>query len=248
MPNISDPSYVVKLDHLYKMFPAEGRQPTLYRMVKRKLLRVRGRPATLAALDDINLEIAKGEKVGIVGNNGAGKSTFLKIVAGLHRPSGGEVVVRGEVALLTGFGIGMVDELSVAENVFLYGAIHGMERRSIKDKLEEIIGWAELEGFGNSKLKVLSSGMAARLAFSVARHVEADVILLDEALTAGDKNFSRRCEEYFETAKGQGRTFLVSSHDLNFVQGFCNKALWLDKGRQMAFGDATAVMRQYRNH
>jgi ABC-type polysaccharide/polyol phosphate transport system ATPase subunit len=245
---MSDSVCVVQLDHVYKMFPAEGRQRTLYRLAKGRLLTRHGGPGTLAALDDINLKIVKGEKVGIVGNNGAGKSTFLKIVAGLHRPSGGQVVVRGEVALLTGLGVGMVDELSVTENVFLYGAIHGMERRNIKDRLEDIIQWAELEAFGNAKLKVLSSGMTARLAFSVTRYVEADVVLLDEALTAGDKNFTRRCEEYFETARGQGRTFLVSSHDLDFVEGFCHKALWLDKGRQMAFGDAKAVIRQYRDH
>jgi ABC-type polysaccharide/polyol phosphate transport system ATPase subunit len=197
------------------------------------------------ALQDIDLEVFKGQRVGIIGNNGAGKSTLLKLVAGLHKPSSGEVTVAGEVALLTGFGIGLVGELTVSENIYLYGAIHGMEREMIRERFEDVVEWAELENFRTVQLKALSSGMGARLAFSVARHIETDVMLLDEALTAGDKNFGKKCEEYFEDAKSGGRTFLVATHDLKFVQTFCNKALWLDKGRQKAFGDAETVMQQY---
>jgi ABC-type polysaccharide/polyol phosphate transport system ATPase subunit len=237
---------VVKVSRVRKVFPVEGHYQTLYRLIKSAVL---GQPEggkTFAALDDINFELFRGEKVGLIGNNGAGKSTLLKIVAGLQKPTIGEVCVSGQIALLTGYEVGLVEELTVTENVFLYGAIHGMDREKIKNKFDDIIRWADLGGFLRAKLKALSTGMATRLAFSVARHVDAEVILLDEALTAGDKNFSKKCEDYFEEAKTASRTFLVATHDLSFVQNFCNKALWLEKGRQAAFGDANDVMQQYR--
>ena len=241
---MSNRSCVVRIRSLRKVFSREGYYRTAYRLVKSKMPGDHD-GSRYAALDNINLEVFRGEKVGIIGNNGAGKSTFLKTVAGLHKPSSGEVSVLGDVALLTGFGIGFVEELTVEENVFLYGAIHGMERESIRKKFDDIVQWAELESFRRFKLKALSSGMAARLAFSVARHIEADVVLLDEALTAGDKSFGRKCEEYFQDARSGGRTFLVATHDLTFVQAFCNKALWLEAGRQKAFGDADTIMQQY---
>ena len=244
---MSDRTRVVKVSRVRKLFPVEGHYPTLYRLVKSAVMEHREGAKSFAALDDINFELFKGEKVGLIGNNGAGKSTLLKIVAGLHNPTSGEVRVSGQVALLAGYEVGLVEELTVMENVFLYGAIHGMDREKIKNKFDDIIQWADLGGFLRVKLKALSTGMATRLAFSVARHVEAEVVLLDEALTAGDKNFSKKCENYFEDAKTADRTFLVATHDLSFVQNFCNKALWLDKGRQAAFGDADEVMRQYRS-
>jgi ABC-type polysaccharide/polyol phosphate transport system ATPase subunit len=243
---MSDRPSVVRIKDLSKTFP-RGHYSTLFNLVKRNMPGNGNRAQNIEALSNINLEIFKGEKVGVIGNNGAGKSTFLKLVAGLHKPSGGNVSVCGEVALLTGFGIGLVDELTVSENVFLYGAIHGMERQRVKKKFEDIIEWAELENFRQMKLKALSSGMAARLAFSVARHIETELVLLDEALTAGDKNFGLKCEQYFRDVKNAGRTFLVATHDLKFVREFCDKALWLHKGQQAAFGDAKTVMQQYSN-
>lgn len=120
-----------------------------------------------------------------------------------------------------------------------------MERKKIKGKLHDIIEWAELQDFVGAELRTLSSGMRARLAFSTMRHVETDIFLLDEALTAGDKNFKKKCEEYFENSKNNGKTFLISTHDLNFVKIFCTKTLWLHKGQQKAFGETEEVLQLY---
>lgn len=244
---MSDQSCAVKVSRVCKEFPVEGHYQTLYRLVKSAIVEQIEGAKTFAALHDINFELFRGEKVGLIGNNGAGKSTLLKVVAGLQKPTTGEVCVFGQVALLTGYEVGLVEELTVMENVFLFGAIHGMQREQIKNKLDEIIRWADLGGFLRVKLKALSTGLATRLAFSVARHVDAEIVLLDEALTAGDKNFSKKCETYFEEAKTADRTFLVATHDLSFVQNFCSKALWLEKGRQATFGDANDVIQQYRS-
>jgi ABC-type polysaccharide/polyol phosphate transport system ATPase subunit len=231
--------------NLRKSFPVGGHRTTLYGLCKRAVLRNGHSAQNYPALDDINIEVSKGEKVGIIGNNGAGKTTFLKVIAGLHKPTSGAVTASGEAVFLAGLGVGMVDELSVSENIFLYGAIHGMDRTHIRYNFDDITQWAELEKFVDAKLKTLSSGMRARLAFSIVRHIATDIMLVDEALTAGDKDFNQKCEDYFRSAKNGGRTFLVATHDLNFVKMFCDKTLWLHKGRQMAFGDTESVLGQY---
>lgn len=245
MQKMFDRHYALTTRNLCKRFPAGGYRTTLYGLFKRAVLSDGYKSQNFVVLNDINIEVSKGEKVGIIGNNGAGKTTFLKVLAGLHPPSSGAVTTNGEVAFLAGLGVGMVDELNVSENIFLYGAIHGMDRTDIQRNFNDITQWAELEKFIDAKLKTLSSGMKARLAFSIVRHIETDIMLLDEALTAGDKDFNRKCEEYFRSAKNGDRTFFVATHDLNFVKMFCTKALWLHKGEQMAFGDTESVLRQY---
>jgi ABC-2 type transport system ATP-binding protein len=155
------------------------------------------------------------------------------------------VRTSGDLTLLAGLGIGMVDELSVEENIFLYGAIYGMDREQIEAGLAEIIEWAELQDFAGAKLKTLSSGMRTRLAFSATRYLEKDIYLLDEALTAGDTTFQQKCEAVFHEYKKTNKTFLISTHDMNFVKIFCTKTLWLHKGRQVEFGDTAGVLEQY---
>jgi ABC-type polysaccharide/polyol phosphate transport system ATPase subunit len=197
------------------------------------------------ALREINLKISRGDKIALVGNNGSGKTTLLKLIAGLYRPSAGRIDVNGRVLLLRGVGTGMIDELSVAENVFLYGIIYGMERSSIREKLEEIIEWAELEDFVAAELRTLSSGMKARLAFSVTRHFDTDIFLLDEAFAVGDKDFRAKYEEVFRNQQNGDRTYLIATHDLDFARLFCRQTIWLRKGRLMAFGDTEKVLEQY---
>ncbi|HLE25581.1 MAG TPA: ATP-binding cassette domain-containing protein [Thermodesulfobacteriota bacterium] len=237
--------YAVRTTNLCKTFSVKSNHTTMFLLLKRKLLGGASNSRTIYALNDINIEIMKGNKIGIIGNNGSGKTTLLKVIAGLEEPNKGQVHVNGYITLLAGLGTGMVDELSVEENVFLYGAIYGMERKKIKGKLHDIIEWAELQDFVGAELRTLSSGMRARLAFSTMRHVETDIFLLDEALTAGDKNFKKKCEEYFENSKNNGKTFLISTHDLNFVKIFCTKTLWLHKGQQKAFGETEEVLQLY---
>lgn len=197
------------------------------------------------ALQDVSLDIFRGDKVAVVGNNGSGKTTLLKLIAGLYRPSFGTVDVDGRVLLLRGVGTGMIDELTVADNVFLYGIIYGMERSQIKEKFANVLEWAELADFASAELRTLSSGMRARLAFSLTRHFDSDVFLLDETFAVGDKDFREKYEEVFRKQKKGDRTYLIATHDLDFARLFCSKTLWLQKGKLMAFGDTETVLQQY---
>ena len=236
----------VKTENVHKTFSGARERKSMFRALEASVLRKRTHSTPVRALVDITVTLLRGEKIGIVGNNGSGKTTLLKVIAGLYGLSGGNLYVNGNVSFLAGFGIGMVDELSVEENIFLYGAIYGMERDRIKRNLHEIIEWADLQNFEKSKLKTLSAGMITRLAFSAVRHIETDILLIDEALSAGDKNFRRKCQEYFERSKQNDKTFIVATHDLEFVNMFCTKTLWLHKGRQMAFGETGDVLKAYR--
>ena len=235
----------VRLDGVRKAFRSRGKPRSLYRTLTAWLGRGADADATLLALDGLHFTVAPGERVGVIGDNGAGKTTLLRTIAGLYRPSAGQVEVRGEIALVTGLGIGMLDELSVEDNIYLYGAINGMSREELAERIDEIVEWAELARFRTARLKTLSTGMRSRLAFSAVRHVDAEVYLMDEVLSAGDRNFKVKCEAVFAAFKGNGRTFVVTSHDMEFVKKFCDKALWLRNGRQMAYGEPAQVIEQY---
>lgn len=230
---------------LVKEFGPSRRRLTLYRLLRSQLRGHAPAGARRRALDDINVEARAGEIVGVVGDNGAGKSTLLKTIAGLYSPTRGQVEVRGEISLLAGLGVGMVDELSVAENIRLYGALCRLPRRTIKDRFHEIAQWAELEGFLDAELRTLSTGMRTRLAFAIAIHIDSDVFLIDEAFSAGDKRFQEKCEVVFRESRSLHQLVLLATHNLDFVKAFCDRTLWLHKGRQMAFGPTGTVLSQY---
>ena len=141
----------------------------------------------------------------------------------------------------------MIDDLSVRENIFFYGTVYGLDRDRIHQKLDEIIQWAELEDFVDSELRTLSLGMKSRLGFSTARHIETDIFLWDEALSAGDANFRQKCHTFFQEQKSAKITYILATHSLEFVESFCNKALWLQRGEQMAFGEASEVLTKYQS-
>lgn len=229
---------------LGKTFPRSTAPLTLFRQVER--LARRRDEEKLHALDNLNFEIERGEWVGLVGNNGSGKTTLLKIIAGLYRPTGGALTVNGSTMLLSGLGIGMLGDLTVRENVFLYGALHGIPRSQLVRQFDEIIAWAELQEFVYAKFQALSTGMRARLSFSVSRYAASAIHLQDEALTAGDKDFADRCYAYYAAARATDRTFLIAAHDLGFIERFCGRTLWLAKGKQIAFGDTMGVLEKYR--
>jgi ABC-type polysaccharide/polyol phosphate transport system ATPase subunit len=236
---------VIRAQQICKTFPLERDLVTSYRFLRNFFTNNIDHVETFLALENINIEIMRGERVGLIGNNGAGKTTLLKVIAGLYKPNKGKLYVNGTVTLLAGLGIGMLDELSVRENVILYGVIYGVAREEMVRNLDEILAWAELRDFAAAKLKTLSSGMRTRLAFSASRYIDRDIHLYDEVLTAGDKNFRQKCDEVFESYKGTHKTFLIATHSLSFVETFCTKALWLHKGRQIGFGDVDAILSQY---
>jgi ABC-type polysaccharide/polyol phosphate transport system ATPase subunit len=235
---------VIQLDDVSKVF-AGLRQRRLIKHVRKYLSSNGSSNNKSFALHKIGLTILRGDKVALVGNNGSGKTTLLKIIAGLYRPTYGRINVDGRVLLLRGVGTGMVDELSVAENLFLYGVIYGMEREKIQEKFDEVMEWAELKDFASAELRTLSSGMRARMAFSLARHFDTDVFLLDEAFAVGDKDFKEKYEEVFRNQKNGDKTYIIATHDLDFAKMFCTKTIWLHKGKLMAFGDTERVLHEY---
>lgn len=237
----------VLVQKLSKVFKTGKNRSTLYKAFLHYFLGQNDGRAKIKALNGVDFSLVKGEWLGVVGNNGSGKSTLLKIIAGLYRPTSGIVKTTGRVSLFTGLAIGMLEDLSVRENIYLYGAIYGMDKKEIDGGLDEMIEWAVLENFIDSDLKTLSSGMKSRLSFSIARYFKSDIKLIDEALSAGDKDFKSKCLDYFNKIRTDDNTYIISSHDLNFISKFCDKVLWLNKGVQMDFGPADSVLDKYSN-
>ena len=197
------------------------------------------------ALRDLDLQIDEGDAVGIVGRNGAGKTTFLKTVARIVRPTTGVVRVRGRVGALLEVGTGFHPELTGRENVYLNGVVLGMSRRDVKRRFDDIVEFAGVERFLDTPLKRYSSGMYLRLAFAVAAHIDPDVLIVDEVLAVGDSEFQRRCLGRMSEFGREGRTVLFVSHDTGTVGQLCRRAVWLDEGRIQTEGPANDVLARY---
>ena len=186
---------------------------------------------------NITFSIERGDMLGIIGANGAGKSTLLKAVSGIMRPSGGKLKVRGNVAALLELGSGFDANLTVRENTYLRGAMLGYTRDFMDQQYDSIIEFAELQDFQDSLFKQLSSGMKSRLAFSIACLVHPDILILDEVLSVGDGAFRKKSREKMEQILSSGVTGILVSHSIGQVREICNKILWLDKGKQVIFGE-----------
>ena len=197
------------------------------------------------AVDGISFSLEEGDFMGILGMNGAGKSTLLKAVAGIMQPTKGSVAISGKVAALLELGTGFDGELTVRENTFLRGAFLGYSREFMNDAYGNIIRFAELEEFQDRPFRQLSSGMSARLAFSIACLVKPDILILDEVLSVGDGAFRKKSEKKMREVIAQGATTLFVSHSQEQVRAMCNKALWMHRGKQMAWGDADEVCEMY---
>jgi ABC-type polysaccharide/polyol phosphate transport system ATPase subunit len=200
---------------------------------------------TLVALRDLNLTVARGERVGVIGANGAGKSSLFRLVARVRPPTEGRIVVRGRVAALLELGLGFHGELTGRENVVLHGALMGFSREQMLDRMDAIASFAEVEEFLDAPIRTYSTGMAARLAFSVATDVDPDILLVDEALSVGDERFRAKCRERMAGFRENGRTFLLVSHSLEDVRESCTRAIWISEGRMVQDGPADAVCAAY---
>lgn len=206
----------------------------------------RSRRETFWALKDINLEIQRGETVGIIGANGAGKSTLLKILTRITPPTTGEIKIKGKVASLLEVGTGFHPELTGRENVFLNGAILGMKRTEIKEKFDKIVAFSGIEKFIDTPVKRYSSGMYVRLAFSVAAHLEPDILLVDEVLAVGDAEFQKKClGKMDEVTKVAGRTILFVSHNMGAIQKICSRCVLLEGGQIKKIGEPKEVIEEY---
>ena len=200
---------------------------------------------TFNALNGVSFEVAKGSTYGIIGRNGSGKSTMLKLVAGITKPTTGSVKVNGRISALIELGAGFQPEISGRENVFINGIMMGLSKREITRRFDEIVEFAELQDFIDAPVKTYSSGMYVRLGFAVAIHVDPDVLLVDEVLAVGDESFSHKCLDKFADFKRRGKTVLLVTHQLNLVERFCDTALWLDDGRSRGVGDPRRVVAAY---
>jgi lipopolysaccharide transport system ATP-binding protein len=213
------------------------------------LKRKKAPPAPVAltsALNDVSLTIPRGRTVGLVGRNGSGKSTLLKLVTGIYRPTRGTVEVNGRISALLELGAGFHPDFSGRENITVNGIILGMTRREIRDRMEDIIAFSELGDFIDQPVRTYSSGMYARLAFSVATHVDPDLLIVDEILSVGDDHFSRKSTAKMQEFRRAGKTILLVTHDLSSLETHCDEAAWLDGGVLKAYGDPAFVVSEYR--
>jgi len=199
------------------------------------------------ALREVDFEVGPGEGVGVIGRNGAGKSTLLRLVARVMLPSAGRVVVVGRTAPLLELGLGFHGELTGRENIMLHGTLLGFSRAEMRSRTPRIVEWAELEEFIDAPVRTYSTGMAARLAFSVATDVDPDILLVDEALAVGDERFQRKCHDRMEEFRRAEKTVLFVSHSLPLVRANCGRAIWIHEGRLVRDGSAASVTELYHS-
>jgi lipopolysaccharide transport system ATP-binding protein len=193
----------------------------------------------------VSFEVNQGDRVGIIGRNGAGKSTLLKVLSRIVTPTSGKITIEGRVASLLEVGTGFHPELTGRENIFLNGSILGMSREEIRSKFDEIVAFSEVEKFLDTPVKRYSSGMYVRLAFSVAAHLEPEILIVDEVLAVGDAAFQKKCLGKMKDVSGQGRTVLFVSHNMAAVRNLCSKAIFLSKGTVDCYGSIDRVVDKY---
>jgi len=203
---------------------------------------------TIWALKDVSFGLERGGVLGIVGRNGAGKSTLLKLLARITDPTEGSAIIRGRVGALLEVGTGFHPELTGRENAFLNGAILGMPREEVSAKFDQIVDFADMERFVDTRVKYYSSGMRVRLAFAVAAHLEPELLIVDEVLAVGDVGFQKKCLNKMGSVAEEGRTVLLVSHNMEAVNSLCPRALWLEKGRMMDDGPTGQVVQAYMDH
>jgi len=197
------------------------------------------------ALRHVNMDLAPGERFGIIGRNGSGKSTLLQMIAGTLAPTEGEVRVRGRVSALLELGSGFNPEFTGRENVFINGAIHGLSRERVAERFDAIAAFADIGAFIDQPVKLYSSGMFLRLAFAVGTSVDADILLIDEALAVGDVFFRQKCYRRFDELRERGVTIVLVSHGLGDIEQFCDRALLVDRGEPLFVGPSAAAVKQY---
>jgi len=229
---------VNNLSKAYKIFETPGKRLS-YHLFKIQSGR------DFWALDNINFDIKKGEAFGIIGKNGSGKSTMLQILAGIIKATSGEVIVKGKIAALLELGSGFNPENTGYENIYMNAAILGVTKNEIEQKMDEIIEFADIGDFINQPVKTYSSGMYVRLAFAVAINVNADIILIDEALAVGDLFFRQKCYAKLNRLKEEGKTIILVTHGMGEVEQFCDRALLLHKGKQVDIGRSQEMVKKY---
>jgi ABC-type polysaccharide/polyol phosphate transport system ATPase subunit len=237
---------VIVLDNITVQYRAPEEVIHTFKEYAIQLLKRNVRFREFLALNHINLQVNDGEILGIIGRNGAGKSTLLKVISRVLIPTEGRVRIRGQVSPLLELGAGFHPELTGRENIFLNGTLLGHTRREIESRLPEITEFAELGAFIDSPIRTYSSGMTARLGFSIATTWKPEILILDEVLSVGDEAFRNKCQERMRTYRDHGTTTLIVTHDSNVVESLCSRAVWLDHGQIKAVGPAQDVVALYK--
>jgi ABC-type polysaccharide/polyol phosphate transport system ATPase subunit len=238
----------LKFEHVSKRYRVRQRSEgdvTRHRLV-RKLQSLRGRVEDFWAVRDVSFEVRRGEALGIIGHNGAGKSTILKLLSNITVPSSGEITINGRLSALIEVGSGFHPELTGRENIYLNGSILGMTRRQITDRLDSIVDFAGVRQFLDTPVKRYSSGMYVRLGFSIAAHLDPDILLLDEVLAVGDAAFQEKCLQRISEMKREKTTIVFISHDLGAVERLCDRVLLMQRGEIIASGPAREIVAQYQ--
>jgi lipopolysaccharide transport system ATP-binding protein len=239
---------VVVLEEVSKVFRTAPGQPEGLKtlLLNPRLLLRRRQREWFRAIDRVSLEVRRGEAFGLIGRNGAGKTTILGLMGGILRPTSGRIAIEGRIAPLLELGVGFTHELTGRENIVLNGVLLGMRRRQVEARLESIIEFSGLRDFIDQPLKAYSSGMQMRLGFSIAVHSDPGILLIDEVLAVGDAEFQRRCLERVSELRRAGVTIVFVSHDLQTVESVCDRVGWLDRGRLVVTGTPPDVVRRYR--
>ncbi len=214
-------------------------------LLNRTVLRDLNPASSFAAVKNLSFSVPAGSTFGVMGRNGSGKSTALKLVAGITKPTSGTVGVQGRISALIELGAGFHPEISGRENVFINGIMLGFTKREIAKRFDEIVEFAEMKDFIDAPVKTYSSGMYMRLGFAVAIHVDPDVLLVDEVLAVGDEGFTHKCLDKFAEFKRRGRTILLVTHSLDMIEKFCDEAIWIDHGEKLSEGDPKRVVGAY---
>jgi ABC-type polysaccharide/polyol phosphate transport system ATPase subunit len=237
---------VVHASKVYRRFSHKRQFATLKSVLLRgSLIRDLKPDETFTAVRDVSFTVPAGRTLGVIGRNGSGKSTMLKLVAGITKPTTGSVTVNGRISALIELGAGFHPEISGRENVFINGIMLGLSKREVAKRFDEIVEFAEMKDFIDAPVKTYSSGMYMRLGFAVAIHVDPDVLLVDEVLAVGDEGFTHKCLDKFAEFKRRGKTILLVTHALPMVERFCDEALWLDHGDKMGMGDPKRIVGAY---
>ena len=239
-----DENTVIKVDNVTKMYklydnPKDRLKEALFPTKKKRY-------KEHYALNGVSFDIKKGETVGIIGTNGSGKSTILKIITGVLNPTAGKVEIEGRISALLELGAGFNSEYTGIENVYLNGTMSGFSKEEIDEKLDDILAFADIGDFVYQPVKTYSSGMLVRLAFAVSINIDPEILIVDEALSVGDVFFQAKCFKKFEDFKKQGKTILFVSHDLSSVQKYCDRVVLLNKGNKLAEGSARDMINLYK--
>ena len=237
----------IEVDNVTKVFKVLHRETSIKSAAMKRLRLKRPHREEFTALRDISFHVPQGQTVGVIGRNGSGKSTLLTLLARIYKPTSGTIKVHGRVATLLELGAGFHPEFTGLENVFLNGVILGMPRAEIEKRLPSIIEFAGIEEFMDTPVKHYSSGMTTRLGFSVAVHLDPDVILVDEVLAVGDAQFQEKCYAKIEEFKARGVTIFFVSHDMKAIERVSDRVLWIDDHRVREDGNASHVLVAYKS-